>query len=248
MPLISKGPVLSPLQTYKLLLKRFGLQGWWPVTPRGDSRPRYFPGRYGRAAEQEKFEICVGAILTQNTAWTNVEKALENLHTAQAFSPAALLALSSAKLSELIRPAGYYNQKARYLRTFAAFITGECGGSLENFFCRDASSVRDALLSLKGIGPETADSMALYAGNKRVFVVDAYTIRIGRRLGWLSASPYQEVQSYLQGSLPGNTVLYNEFHALLVALAKHHCKTKPVCAGCPLENKCRCDPDHAKKR
>ena len=224
--------MIPPGVVYKKLLGYFGRQGWWPVTPAGCLHPEYFPGRYPRLSEKELFEICSGAILTQNTAWTNVEKALFNLHAAGVFLPADALVLTERRLAELIRPSGYYNQKAARLRMFARHC--ESSGSVSALFMPPLPAARNALLSLNGIGPETADSMLLYAGGKRIFVVDAYTLRLSERLGWNVARQYDALQRYFMESLPPSVKLYMEFHALIVAVGKNFCRRTPQCVGCPL--------------
>lgn len=202
---------------YDRLLSRFGPQGWWP----GEGR----------------FEIIVGAILTQNTNWGNVEKAIGNLKAAQVLSPEGLYALDIGRLAELIRPAGYFNVKAQRLRHFLEWLFARFGGDLDAAAELSAQGLRQELLAIKGIGPETADSICLYAFEKPVFVVDAYTARIFGRHGliWPEAG-YEEIREYCEGGVERDVRLYNEFHALLVRLGKEHCKPKPLCAGCPLED------------
>ena len=171
---------------YEQLHAHFGPQGWWPTTPPGQLRPAYYPGQVGRAlSEAERWEIAVGALLTQNTAWRNVELAFEALHRRGALALPALLALDEQELAALIRPSGYYNQKARRLRHLAGHLTTRHQGRLENLLAGPTDRVRTELLGLPGIGPETADSILLYAGGYPVFVIDAYTRRICSRLGWV---------------------------------------------------------------
>lgn len=231
---------MTPDSVYALLLGKFGPQGWWPVTTKGSIRPVYTPGRLLPVDEAGRFEITLGAILTQNTAWTNVERALENLHCAGIFSPRDLLAQKPAELAALIRPSGYFTQKEKKLRIFCEHITRQHPSGITDWFSsEDLPALREELLSLWGIGPETADSMLLYAGGRPVFVIDAYTLRIGRRLGWYGeAADYYAAQRFITAALPRDVKIYNEFHALFVALAKYHCKKKPVCAGCPLKRCC----------
>ncbi len=198
------------LEIYKTLLKRFGPQGWWPMK-RGFSPPEW--------------EVEVGAILTQNAAWTNVEKALGNLIRDGITSREALLKVHEKKLAELIMPSGYYNQKARKLRILAGF---------------SGKPTRESLLSLWGIGPETADSILLYAYGIPTFVVDAYTRRIFTRIGTLSGKEtYSEIKEVFESRIPRDIELYKEFHALIVRLAKENCRKKPECGGCPLEGGCK---------
>lgn len=202
---------------YERLMARFGPQGWWP----GDGR----------------FEIIVGAILTQNTNWSNVEKAIGNLKAAQVLSPQGLYALDIDRLAELIRPAGYFNVKAQRLRHFLEWLFERFDGDVDAAAELSTHTLRQALLAIKGIGPETADSICLYAFEKPVFVVDAYTARILGRHGmiWPEAG-YEEIREYFEGNLERDARLYNEFHALLVRLGKDYCKPRPQCAGCPLED------------
>lgn len=195
---------------YERLLDFFGTQEWWPVR-NGFSPPEW--------------EIMVGAVLTQNTNWGNVEKALGNLAKAGIIDRKSLLELGERELEELIRPSGYYKQKAMKLRILAGF---------------DGEMSRENLLSLWGIGKETADSILLYAGNKAYFVVDAYTKRIFSRLGLVEpGSGYEEVRRFFEGRLPRDPRLYKEFHALIVRMAKEHCRVKPLCTGCPMKRFCR---------
>jgi len=232
---------MTPQRAYSLLLGRFGPQGWWPVTPRGGTCPRYRPGRYGAPGGREAFEVCAGAILTQNTAWTNVEKALTALNRAGALDAARLARTPVPRLASWIRSSGYYTQKARKLRFFAGHVLGT-GCLLTDWLRkRPFQPLRAELLSIHGIGPETADSILLYAGGRRAFVVDAYTKRVGSRLGWFpETAAYDEVQSFFVRRLPRSAAVYNEAHALLVAVAKAHCRKKPDCEDCPLRPGCRC--------
>lgn len=206
-------PPVRPV--YRALLRHFGPQHWWP----------------GRT----RFEIIVGAILTQNTAWTNVEQAIARLRTARVLTPARLHALPAAHLAELIRPAGYYNLKALRLHNFTTLLHRSFGGSLDRLFRLPTPDLRATLLAVKGIGPETADSILLYAAGRPVFVVDAYTRRLVERHGWLPPQVgYDEVAACFTRVVPPARAVYNEYHALLVALGKHYCRPKPRCAACPL--------------
>ena len=204
-------------ELYDCLYARYGAQGWWP----GEGR----------------FEIIVGAILTQNTNWGNVEKAIGNLKAAGCLTPEGLYGLDMGRLAALIRPAGYFNVKAQRLRNFLEWLFGRFGGDLDAAAALSTQGLREALLGIKGIGPETADSICLYAFEKPVFVVDAYTARILGRHGmiWPEAG-YEEIREYFEGGLERDARLFNEFHALLVRVGKEHCKPKPLCAGCPLED------------
>lgn len=207
------------LQIFGILLRHFGPQGWWPgETP---------------------FEVCVGAILTQNTAWSNVERAISQLKARGLLSPEGLRQVSLSQLSGLIRPAGYFNVKARRLKAFSDFLWGEFGGDPHRMFQGPAGPLREALLGVKGIGPETADSILLYAGGIPVFVIDAYTRRILGRLGLTdSDGDYGGLQAFFHRHLPTDAKLYNEFHALMVALGKDYCRPRPLCDRCPLRRTC----------
>ena len=208
------GKVLTEI--YNILHKTFGSQHWWP----GDT----------------PFEIAVGAILTQNTNWGNVEKAIGNLKKARALDAKALLGMSHAELASLIRPAGYFNIKAERLGHFLSFLATRYKGSMKRMKREDAHLLREHLLGVKGIGPETADSILLYALEKPVFVIDAYTKRILQRHKLVpEKAGYHELQEIFHESLPIDTELFNEYHALFVMLGKHYCKPKPKCEGCPIE-------------
>lgn len=180
-------------------------------------------------------EMMLGAILTQNTAWTNAERAISNLRKYDALSLAALGQASTERIADWIRPAGYFNQKARYIKAMADTIQDRFGGSLNRLFALDTPALRKELLSWTGIGPETADSILLYAGKRPAFVVDAYTKRFLVRHGWCSeTASYSEIAKMFTERLPPDVQLFNEYHALIVRLGKEHCKTKPQCEGCPL--------------
>jgi len=201
---------------YRRLFDAFGPQRWWP----GETR----------------FEMMVGAMLTQNTSWRNVERAIGNLREADLLEPHALYAVPLAELEELIRPAGYFRVKARRLRSLLEFLVKRYDGSLDAMFQTSLSELREELLGVHGIGPETADSILLYAGGLPILVVDAYTHRVFARHGWIGFdADYHQIQDYVQGELPQDAPMYNEFHALLVRLGKNFCrKASPKCAGCPL--------------
>jgi len=230
---------VSPLKIYRVLYDRFGPQGWWPVTRRGCGAPMYVKRVYSGRTEKEKFEICVGAILTQNTAWKNVELAIANLCRAKSLAIKKIAGLHLEELKALIRPSGFYNQKAVRLKEFAGHILKKYGGRLDLFFGKPLADLRRELLSLNGIGPETADSIALYAAGKPAFVIDAYTLRIGRRVGWFGPKTgYNSAGDYLVSRLPESLKIYNEFHALIVAAGKEFCRNKPLCARCVLKRAC----------
>jgi len=202
-------------EIYTRLVDHFGPQHWWP----GDT----------------PFEIMLGAVLTQNTSWRNVSMVIETLRQDGLLSFEALEDLPLEVLAEKIRPSGYYNQKARRLKGLFAAIR-EDSGSLEDFFNQDTYTLREKLLAVKGIGPETADSITLYAAGKPVFVVDAYTYRILLRHDLIAEDAgYEEIQELFLGKLPTEAQLFNEYHALLVRLAKEYCKkSNPLCDSCPL--------------
>jgi endonuclease III related protein len=185
---------------------------------------------------QTPFEVIVGAILTQSTAWANVERAIANLHTAKALTPGAMGRISIARLAALVRPSGYFRQKAKKLKAFVRFLKTEYGGSLKRMFETPTAELREKLLAVHGIGPETADSILLYAGSHPVFVVDAYTHRIFGRHGLFNGKPdYERVRAFVESSIPQDPALFNEFHALIVNTGKNWCrKSAPRCDGCPL--------------
>ena len=200
---------------YNTLSAAFGAQHWWP----GES----------------PFEVIVGAILVQNTAWKNVEKAIANLREAGLLTPAALTAVPQDELEELIRPAGYFRVKAARLRNLLDFIVEKYDGSLEAMFAAPFDVLRAELLGVKGVGPETADSILLYAGNMPVFVVDTYTHRVATRHGWIDhEADYHQLQELFHDSLPFDAKLFSEYHALLVRVGHHHCRKIPKCNECPL--------------
>ena len=234
------------LNYYRALLSRWGPQNWWPA--------------------QSRLEVIVGAYLTQNTNWSNVEKAMTNLRRARALSIAGLRKIPIASLEQLVRPSGYFRQKAQKLKTFISFLDANYSGSLDHMFAQPTEKLRAELLSLKGVGPETADSILLYAGNQPVFVVDAYTRRIFERHGIISPkSRYDDVRLLVEAALnsatreqlaisdagtdPRHPVSrmsrmsrselaqhYNELHALIVRAGNLYCRSTPKCEGCPLEN------------
>lgn len=203
------------MDVYQRLLAAFGPQGWWP----GDT----------------PLEIMLGAVLTQNTSWKNVEKALENLRQADLLDLAALAALPTEELAEIIRPAGYYRVKAKRLKNLLAFIDERYEGSLERMFATSLSTLREELLAVSGIGPETADSIFLYAGGLPSFVVDAYTARVFKRHGWIEPeADYHAIQEHFTSGLPEEAPLFNEYHALIVEVGKRYCGKTPQCEECPL--------------
>ncbi|ADN01430.1 endonuclease III domain-containing protein [Spirochaeta thermophila] len=218
---------------YDILFSWYGPQGWWPLlskagTPGYDDEG-YHPGIYEVPDGMGAFEIAVGAVLVQNTAWTNARRALAVLLERSLCSPERILGLEEEALARLIRPCGYYTLKARRLAHLARFFLS-CDGLPE----------RNALLGVWGVGRETADSILLYGYGVPVFVVDAYTRRIFSRLGLLASddTPYEEVRSAVEEAVPPDHVCYNEFHALLVEHAKRFCRKRPLCGECPLRLEC----------
>jgi len=201
------------IEIYHKLLKIYGKQNWWPIISQQNPRE----------------EIIIGAILTQNTSWNNVEKALKNLIKNQLVDFNKILSIEEEKLKELIRPAGFFNQKANTIRRVAKFFL------IHNY----ENITREELLSIKGIGKETADSILLYAFNQPYFVIDTYTKRLFFRLGLIKENiSYNELQDYITKNIPKNIKIYKEFHALIVIHCKNICKKKPKCTLCELKKDC----------
>lgn len=201
---------------FALLLNYYGKRNWWPAhTP---------------------YEMMVGAILTQNTNWTNVEKAIANM--GDFLNPQAVLELSNEELAKLIHASGFHNMKAMKLKALTQWFK-KYGFDVEQVKEQDGQQLRDELLSVKGVGRETADSILTYALDKPFFVIDAYTKRILDRLGFTLPKDYDEIRTMIENKIPRDLYIYNEFHALIVQHAKEHCKKKPVCLDCPLENICK---------
>lgn len=208
-------------QVYRLLFAQYGPQHWWPA--------------------EAPFEVIVGAILTQSAAWVNVEKAIGNLKKAGALTPAALRDMPQGELAGLIHPCGYYRAKAVKLKAFVEHLRAAHHDSLDSLFEPDIVRLREELLSVHGIGPETADSIILYAARRPVFVIDAYTRRILSRLGLSPAKDeYSAWQALFMENLPANAGVFNEYHALLVRHGKEACKKAPLCTLCCLREACRC--------
>ena len=204
------------MEMYEAMRSRFGHQGWWP----GNG----------------PLEICVGAILTQNTNWRNVTRAIENLRAAGCLSVTKLNDMETDELAELIRPAGYFNVKAKRLKNFIAAVAEGFADDIEGFLDRPASALREELLAVNGIGRETADSMVLYAAGKLSFVVDAYTYRVLLRHRLIAPEDdYDRVKELMESSLPDEAELWNDYHAQLVAVGKQFCRPRAKCEGCPLE-------------
>ena len=206
-------------RVYELLLRTHGRQHWWPAkTP---------------------FEVCVGAILTQSTSWGNAEKAIRNLKSEGLLNPRGLQTVNAGRLASLIKPALYYNVKARKLKEFAGFLLDEYGGDVDNMRAVRRGRLREQLLDVWGLGPETADSILLYALGKPSFVVDAYTRRIFGRLGMVGEeASYEDIRMFFESNLRADARLYNEYHALIVEHGKNTCKAKPLCRGCCLSRMC----------
>ena len=225
---------LNPYSLYKTLLEQFGNLNWWPMDK----------SYHEKNGSDPRFEIIVGAILTQNTAWSNVEKALTNLKSKNMIDIKKMVNIDIVNLQNMIKPSGFFNQKAKRLKNLALYLHNNYHDNLDTFFNRELYSVREELLSLNGIGPETADSTLLYAGNLPIFVVDSYTKRICERLPLDTNISYNEIQHYFERKLSKKysknelTQVYNELHALIVILAKNHCKKKPKCSTCPLKKHC----------
>jgi endonuclease-3 related protein len=204
------------MNIYQKLYSAFGPQDWWP----GDS----------------PFEVMVGAILTQNTNWANVEKAIHNIKEANALSPFTIHTMRTDRLAKLIRPSGYFNIKAKRLKAFVGHYVTAYEGSAGTMKKGDSTALRNSLLEINGIGPETADSILLYAIGKPQFVIDAYTKRILSRHGILDPDgSYDDYQRLFHSELPTDVQLFNEYHALLVKAGKEFCRPAQKCKGCPLE-------------
>ncbi len=207
------------LNIYHQLMARYGPQNWWTA--------------------EEPFEVIVGAVLTQSAAWGNVEKAIANLKSAKALSSQAIRQLPLTELARLVHPCGYYNAKALKLKSFAYWLGNHHADDLDRLFATDTNHLRPQLLSIHGIGPETADSIILYAANKPIFVIDAYTRRIISRLGLApDSNSYAAYQALFMNNLPADASLFNEYHALLVCLAKNACRSRPLCQQCCLNSIC----------
>lgn len=211
--------IIKLIEIYESLLTYFGKRYWWPA--------------------ETRFEVIVGAILTQNTAWKNVEKAILNLKKNKMMDNKKIANMSIKKLEKLIQPSGFYKQKAKRLKKFCVYLEKNYESDLDSFFNRNTAEIRNELLSLSGIGNETADSILLYAGDKKKFVIDAYTMRMCGRLGIFNGKDYNEYQKFFESNLPKNLELYKEFHALIVELGKNYCRKKPICDSCPLNAVCK---------
>ncbi len=203
------------MSMYRALFEWFGPRHWWPAN--------------------SPFEVCVGAILTQNTSWKNVAKAIDNLKAADRLDPIKIYRTNHEELAQLIKPAGYFNVKAIRLRNFVNQLVEKHDGDLDSLFSAPLAKLREELLSVKGIGKETADSIILYAANKPIFVVDAYTKRVLYRHGLVSENAdYDTMQSMFEANSPSDVDLFNDFHAQLDAAGHFYCKRIPLCEKCPL--------------
>ena len=209
----------SLLDIYRLLYEEYGPQHWWPA--------------------ESPLEMIIGAILTQSAAWTNVEKAIHNLKASVDLSIEGLQKLPQDELARLIYPSGYYNVKARKVKAFVDWLAERYGGDLDRLFALDVATMRKELLSVHGVGEETADSIILYAAHQPIFVIDAYTRRIITRLGLgPQKETYSSFQALFMDNLPHDEALFNEYHALLVQHGKTVCRKPPVCTGCCLALLC----------
>jgi len=206
------------LDIYNRLYAHFGPRHWWPA--------------------ENPFEVMIGAILTQNTAWSNVEKAIANLKRKKLLSPQKMKRVHPRTLAVAIRPSGFYNEKAKKLKAFIKFLILSCDGNINRLCSNGAATLRKKLLNIKGIGEETADSILLYALNKPIFVVDAYTKRVFARHRLISEdAAYGEIQKFFMNNLPKKVKLFNEYHALIVEAGKNYCKkNNPLCEICPLKD------------
>lgn len=228
------------IEIHTTLYDTYGPQGWWPIASlankQGVDDHGYHKGNhdYPKTSDQQ-WEVVLGAILTQNTAWTNVEKALAHLRTNKTITKEQIVTCDTKKLARLIRPAGYFNQKANRLKIVAKFF-------IDNplILEKKAEELQKELLTVKGIGPETADSIILYAAKKPMFVIDAYTKRIMSRMGLAEKNvSYDQLQRLFMNGLPPDEKMFNEYHALIVEHAKRYCRTKPLCEACPLAKRCK---------
>jgi len=209
---------------YEQLMDHFGPRNWWPAG--------------------SPFEVIVGAILTQQANWRNVEKAIANLKAADVLDPDKIVRMTAEELEGLIRPSGFYRQKGRYLKTFCKYLVDVYGGDVDSMFSKDLEELRPELLGLDGIGPETCDSILLYAGEKLTFVVDAYTVRVCQRAGLIDSEKYDDIKSFFEKNTTPDILVYNEYHALFVELGKRYCRTSnPGCEECPVSGLC----NHASK-
>ncbi|MCX8083309.1 MAG: endonuclease III domain-containing protein [Calditerrivibrio sp.] len=206
------------IKIYSLLYKRYGDMKWWPA--------------------ETPFEVAVGAVLTQNTTWKNVEKAISNLKCEDCLNPVCLVGLENDKLKELIKPAGFFNQKSERLKRLAEFVLEVCYGDIRYLLGLTLQEAREQLLNIKGVGFETADSILLYAVGHPIFVIDKYTMRMFKRIGVVLTEKYELFQRMFMENLPKDTELFKNYHAVIVENVKRFCKVKPDCTYCPLETIC----------
>jgi len=200
---------------YEELFEYFGEQNWWPA--------------------ETEFEVIIGAILTQQATWKQVEKSIENLKKENLLSAKNLATGDVRHVQKLVRSSGFYKQKSKRIINLSKYLVGKYGGDLKKFFDKPVEELRKELLEMNGIGKETADSIILYAADKLIFPVDAYTFRIFERIGFISGKDYDNLQQLVQNELKKDLKIYGEFHALLVKLGKTFCKTTPVCGECPIK-------------
>lgn len=230
---------MNPKTLYEKLFKRFGELDWWPMDKKYHKKNKSDP----------RFEIILGAILTQNTAWSNVEKTINNLKKAGKLDIKSINRMNHEELKDLIRSSGFFNQKAKRLKDICRILEEKYNSNLDYFFRKDIKEIRKELLEMKGIGPETADSIILYAANKPIFVVDSYTKRLCKRFPLNTEISYDKIQNYFQKNLEKSfdkkelANIFNNLHAMIVILAKNYCKKKPVCNNCPLEKDCKHNKD-----
>lgn len=232
----------SLTQIYHILFEKYGKQGWWPTTPKYEVVPQYNNSNR-KLKEDEMLEICIGAILTQNTSWSNVQKALININKEYKNLNESLIDfiknIKLEKLKSLIKPAGFFNQKSKYIKNLVNHIIENHKSSLNLFFDKQKDKLREELLSIKGIGKETADSIILYASNKPIFIIDMYTKRMFSRLGYLAQNQsYDNWQNFFKQNLKEDLKFFNEYHALIVEHNKRFCKSKPECKYCFLQKNC----------
>jgi len=220
---------------YEILYEEFGDLNWWPVDINYHKNNKTDP----------RFEIIIGTILTQNTAWLNAEKALKKLKKNKILDLKSLNNIKINKLKNYIKSSGYYNQKADRILNLIKYFNRHYKNNIDDFLKNDVYEIRKELLDLNGIGPETADSILLYAGNKPIFVVDAYTKRICKRIPLNKYETYDEIQKYFHHEFSKYyksyelTKIYNQMHAMIVIFAKNYCKKKPLCKNCPIKNQCK---------
>ena len=238
--MIQKSMKIFPIQLYTILFDAFGPQKWWPMDH----------SHHQENMTDPRFEVMIGAILTQNTAWTNVEKAILQLKQKNLLDIHELAVADSVLVKRLIKSSGYFNQKTKRLQFLAQYLMEHYNSNLNSFFSQSVPQLRKELLSLHGIGPETADSILLYAAEKPIFVVDAYTKRLCTRIPLpVRSQSYEDIQQFFQDHLQNQysphilVQIYNEYHALIVNLGKYYCKPKPNCTHCPIMNHC----NYAKK-